>query len=144
MNLLARTGMSDCKPATTPIDPSVILLKADEKAENPSEALQVTYRSVVGSLLHLVTGTRPDIAFAVSSLARFQENPTNQHWIAAKHLLRYLKGTPNLGITLGGDSLIFSGSSDSDWGGEFNTRIIDLSRYLNMASPVDDKRKSMN
>ena len=40
---------------------------------------QVVYQSTIGSLLYLSTGTRPDIAFAVSNAARFSSNPSKQH-----------------------------------------------------------------
>ena len=51
------------------------------------------YRELVGALDWLTLGTRPDIAFAMSSLARFGHNPGRVHWEAAKNVLRYLKGT---------------------------------------------------
>ncbi len=56
------------------------------------------YRSVIGSLLYLSTSTRPDISFAVSNVARFSANPTKRHWIGVKRILRYLIGTPDLGL----------------------------------------------
>ena len=42
---------------------------------------------------------RADIAFAVSYLARFQQHPSVEHWDAAKHVLRYLQTTKDIGIT---------------------------------------------
>ena len=44
------------------------------------------------------TGTRPDIAFAVSMVAKFSSKPTKQHWQGVKRILRYLKGTADLGL----------------------------------------------
>ena len=44
------------------------------------------YQSAVGKLLFLSTRTRPDIAFAVSTVAKFTSNPTEQHWKAVKHI----------------------------------------------------------
>ena len=43
--------------------------------------------------------TRPDICYAVELLARFSANPGQVHWIAAKRILRYLRGTMNLALT---------------------------------------------
>jgi hypothetical protein len=54
---------------------------------------------MVGSLMYLVSWTRPDIAFAVSQCARHMSNPGPSHVIAAKRILRYLKGTQDLGLT---------------------------------------------
>ncbi len=51
----------------------------------------VTYRSVVGSLMFAMVCTRSDIAFAVVQLARFMLNPGPAHWTAAKRVLRYLQ-----------------------------------------------------
>ena len=56
------------------------------------------YLTAVGSLTYLTTHTRPDIAFATSILARHSESPTMRHRNGVKHLLRYLKGTSNLGV----------------------------------------------
>jgi len=52
--------------------------------------------------MYLATMTRPDISFAVISLSRFMAAPRLSHWRALLHLLRYLAGTPNLGITFTG------------------------------------------
>jgi hypothetical protein len=54
---------------------------------------QRSYRELVGAIAWLAPGTRPDIAFTASSLARFGHNPGRAHWEAAKRVLRYLKGT---------------------------------------------------
>ena len=48
-------------------------------------------------LLYLSTNTRPDIAFAVSQVARFTHNPKLSHGIAVKMIIRYLKGTMTKG-----------------------------------------------
>ncbi|KAJ3551450.1 hypothetical protein NP233_g13080 [Leucocoprinus birnbaumii] len=49
----------------------------------------------MGSLQYLATITRPDIAYVVSYLGRFNYNPHPEHWTPVKHLLQYLKGTRN-------------------------------------------------
>jgi ribosomal protein L24E len=69
----------------------------------------------------LSTKTRPDIAFATSNVSRFCNNPTKQHWTAVKRILRYLKGTPSLGLLyVKNDSKNVVGYSDADWGGDQN------------------------
>jgi histone deacetylase 1/2 len=62
------------------------------------------YREAIGSLTYLATRTRPDIARAVSAVAQFSENPTTEHVTMVKMIIRYLKGTPNHGITLHKDA----------------------------------------
>ncbi|SCZ95571.1 BZ3500_MvSof-1268-A1-R1_C052g00213 [Microbotryum saponariae] len=58
-----------------------------------TERIRSWYLQAIGSLLYISLGTRPDIAFAVSYLARFANNPGRRHWIAVKHILRYLRAT---------------------------------------------------
>ena len=48
--------------------------------------------------MYLANGTRPDIAFAVNLLARFSSAPTKRHWSGVKRILRYLRGTIDLGL----------------------------------------------
>ena len=45
-----------------------------------------------------MTASRPDIVFTTFFCARFQANPKQSHFTAVKRILRYLKGTPNLGL----------------------------------------------
>lgn len=60
------------------------------------------YQALVGSLLYLSANTRPNISHACGILSRFMSCPTDQHWEAAKHVLRYLKGTKHLGLCFAG------------------------------------------
>ena len=52
---------------------------------------------MIGSLMYLMN-TRPDICFAVNTLIQFLTDPRNVHFIAAKHILRYLRGTFDYGL----------------------------------------------
>ena len=122
LNVLERFGMSDCKPVSTPIDPGAAL-SSDMCPKNDAEAAEmrtVPYLVAVGSLMYLATTTRPDIAFAVGVLGRFNHNPGPRHWLAAKHLMRYLKGTMDYKLVYGPDedgSELFTTYTDSDLGG---------------------------
>ena len=116
--LLTKMGMSDCKPVKTPVDSGSRLVKALED----EEALdQQSYQSVVGSLMYLATCTRPDIAYAVGMLARFSSKPNQSHWTAVKRVLRYLKGTIDIGILYRGDAGVL-GYSDADYAGDADDR----------------------
>ncbi|XP_057770881.1 uncharacterized mitochondrial protein AtMg00810-like [Salvia miltiorrhiza] len=63
-----------------------------EKSVSPTK-----YREIIGSLIYL-TASRPDIAFAVGVCARYQSDPKEAHIDATKRMLRYIKGTPNIGL----------------------------------------------
>ena len=68
---------------------------ASEEEEKVDKA---EYLTAVGALLYLATFTRLDISFAVSTLGRHSQKPTVRHWAGDKHLLRYLRGTEDLGL----------------------------------------------
>ena len=119
-NLLRKHGMQDSKPTGTPTDVNSKLQPAAIQAD-PFK--QTEYRSAVGSLMYLAVSTRPDIAFAVNNLARFNSNPQKEHWTALKRVLRYLKGTLNHGILYKQDGLDKCvGYSDADWAGDISDR----------------------
>lgn len=91
--VLERFAMLDCHPISVPADPSSNLAKFEGKLDE-----KFPYRELVGSLMYLAVGTRPDIAYIVSKLSQFLEHPSVEHWNAAKRVLKYLKGTVNYGI----------------------------------------------
>jgi hypothetical protein len=102
---------------------------------------QRAYRSCLGAILFVNNSTRPDITFATNRLGRFASNPGEEHFKEMKHLLRYLKGTSELGLTYHKDHqpdfyiqsnsikvgehfdlLRPIGFSDSDWATDQTTR----------------------
>ncbi|XP_019189498.1 PREDICTED: uncharacterized protein LOC109183925 [Ipomoea nil] len=87
--------MDGAKPVSTPMSKDVVLPTAGSV-----EVLDVTqFRKLVG-LLQYLSITCPDIAYAVNRLSQFMHAPGAVHWQAAKHLLRYLKGTCHYGLVL--------------------------------------------
>jgi len=86
--LLERGGMADCKPCATPMEERLKLSKHSTAAKVDA----TRYRSIVGGLRYL-THTRTDVAFAVGYVSRFMEDPREDHWMAVKRLLRYVKGS---------------------------------------------------
>jgi hypothetical protein len=80
------------------------------------------FQEVMGSLLYLAINTRPDIAYAVSVLCRFNNNPTFSACRGAVRLLYYIRRTLDYGIQYSGDQLYPEGWSDSDFGGDLDTR----------------------
>ena len=90
VDALRRFGMMDCKSMTTPMVSNLKKLHETSSSTNPVDSMM--YRQLIGSLLYLVH-TRPNICFAVSALSQFMTDPRHVHWIAAKHVLKYLRGT---------------------------------------------------
>jgi hypothetical protein len=119
-NLLEQFNMTDCKPTSPPVAPGTKLNKSQE-GEIDHEALNFPYREAVGSLLWLARTSRPDILYAVIEVSKFCANPNLVHVTAVKRILRYLKGTKSLGITLhqgNGSDLSFKVYVDADHAGE--------------------------
>ena len=60
-----------------------------------------TYQSAIGSLIYLMLGSRPDLAFSINKLAQYSANPTHRHWKGIKRILRFVKATINAKLILG-------------------------------------------
>ncbi|KAJ8770389.1 hypothetical protein K2173_015003 [Erythroxylum novogranatense] len=117
-DLLKRFNMANCEVVATPMNVNKKLQREDGTEKNNS----TLFRSLVGGLNYL-THTRPNIAFSVSVVPRFMHNPTKQHFIATKRILRYIAGTLNFGIwycKVPNFSLI--GFTDNDWVGCLDDR----------------------
>src|SRR5205085_11876331 len=106
--------MQDCNPISIPLDTSVKLTKATD-AEPLADSKE--YASIVGGLIFAACVTQPDIMCAVGQLSQFLNNPTSRHLLAAKRILRYLKGTLNLGIRYGHPATPIVRFSDAGWTG---------------------------
>lgn len=80
------------------------------------------YRSTVGALQY-ATITRPKISFVVNKVCQFMSPPLNDHWVAVKRILRYLKGTINYGLHLTSTSTLhLTGFYDADWASDIDDR----------------------
>ena len=106
---------------STPSTPDSKLVK---KTTDDEEVDQKKYQAAVGSLLYLSTQTRPYIAFAVGNVARFCSESTQVYFSAVKRIMRYLKGTHDLGLLYCKHSTALAciGYSDADWGGSLDDR----------------------
>ncbi|SGY77719.1 BQ5605_C005g03707 [Microbotryum silenes-dioicae] len=124
MDVLARFHFdTTTRGATVPMTPGLSLTAVPGQG---TERIRSWYLQAIGSLLYISLGTRPDIAFAVSYLSRFANNPGRRHWVAVKHVLRYLRATYR-------DELLYAcgptkitgvvGYSDANWGACVDTSI---------------------
>ncbi|CAM8954016.1 unnamed protein product [Rhodiola kirilowii] len=115
LDLLHRAKMENCRPTTTPISTTEKLTKNSGQLLDGNDVLK--YRSMVGGLLYL-TLTRPDISFAVNKVCQFLSKPTSEHWEAVKRIMRYIKGTANMGLKFQYSSRTrLSIFTDADWAG---------------------------
>jgi hypothetical protein len=118
VEILKRFDMLECKAMNTPMETKLKLL-----VDTSSELVDATlYRQIIGSLMYL-TNTRPDICFVVNTLSQYLVEPRHVHLVAAKHVMRYLKGTLDFGLCYTGDhDFRLIGYTDSDWAGSVSDR----------------------
>jgi hypothetical protein len=115
---LKRFDMLECKAMNTPMDTNLKLL-----VDTSSELFDATlYRHIIGSLIYLAN-IRLDICFVVNTLSQYLVEPRRVHLVAAKHVIRYLKGTLDYGLCYTGDhDFRLYGYTDSDWAGSASDR----------------------
>jgi hypothetical protein len=123
-SILEQFGMSECNPILRPMEENQKLstsmsLDTDERR---AEMKAYPYRELIGKLLYLAVATRPGIAYTIGVLCQFVENPSMQHWFAAKRVLQYLKGTVNMKLMYLRRSSpdLFTTYSDADLSGNPN------------------------
>ena len=121
--VLKRFHMIDCNPVSTPADPHVHLsIQSDDSECNAP--ISVPYKEAVGCLMFASLFTRPDISYAVHTVAKYAECPRQMHWTAIKRIFRYLKGTADYGLLYKQCACapVLTGYCDSDYGGDIDTR----------------------
>jgi hypothetical protein len=121
MDILQRAGMSKCKAISTPLSSSEKLCAQGGDALGLADA--TAYRSVVGGLQYF-TLTRPDLAFSVNKVCQYLHAPDTLHYTAVKRILRYVKGTIDLGLRITrSSSMVISGFADADWASCLDDRL---------------------
>ena len=114
-NILKKFNLTEANCVSTPIDVNWDANIYDEKA------CKSPYREAVGCLMFLQTVSRPDISFAVNIASRGLEKPSEAHWMLVKRIIRYLKGTIDLGLLYCKDG-DFETYCDADYAGDKETR----------------------
>jgi hypothetical protein len=130
--IIVKFGQAEAKTVAKPADVNVKLIKEDRDGK-PVDPTQ--YQSIIGSLLHLAVATRPDIAYAMGVLSKFCAKPLEAQLTPAKRVLRYLKGTENLGLKYDGSTnKSLTVYSDANWAGDLHDRHSTGGNALIMAS----------
>lgn len=111
--VIDRFGLGSARGQPTPMDCGIDLTA-------PSEPCTQPYREAIGSLMYLMVGSRPDLAYCVGVLAKHVQNPTKVHWDALMRVLRYVIHTKELGLVYGGTgaSMVPLVYTDADWAGD--------------------------
>ena len=130
-SIVRQFGMEHCNPAKTPCFNERLTHDMCPKTDIERDTVaSLPFRAIVGKCMYLATCTRPDIAYAVRELTRFMSNYGRKHFDAAKHLLRYLKGTCHRGIIYGdlNNSIPTTPTlhcfADADWGAADNRKSV--------------------
>lgn len=116
--ILRKFDFENCKTVSTPIDP-----KLNVNVINNGNITNKPYRELIGCLMFLMLGSRPDICFALNYFSRYQDTATDEMWKYLTRILRYLRATVNMGLEFRrGDRQELICFVDADWGGDTKDR----------------------
>jgi hypothetical protein len=118
-DVVGRFGMAEARGISAPIARETRLSRGEEAGEVTDRP----YAEVVGSLMYLMTCTRPDLPnHPLGALSRFVSAPRRGHWEAAVKVLRYVVWALDLGLKFGGNSWDVVGHCYADYAGDLDTR----------------------
>ena len=115
-SILCHYNFDDLKPLSIPMDPSIQLFSDQSPTTTAEHAIMCDkpYCKAVGALNWAALTTRPDITFAVATIARFTAKPSIVHWEAVKQIYRYLASMCDLWMTYGETRRVLEGYADVD------------------------------
>lgn len=118
--LIKRFRMEDSKCSLIPIEPKLYI----EVCKNVEDVTSKPYRELLGCIMYLMLGSRPDICFALNVFSRLQDKASDYAWNNLKRVVRYLKGTQRFGLEYIREENNFQLECfvDSDWGGDQSDR----------------------
>lgn len=121
--IVAEYGLTDARVSSTPSG-SPDLLEPVSARDDGKPADADRYRRLIGQLMYLMRGSRPDVCFVVTRLSRYVAQPAERHWKCALQVVRYLKGTREFGTTYSGSHTgqKLEGYVDSDYAGDRTDR----------------------
>ena len=91
--ILAKFSMQDSKKGFVPFRVGISLSSYQSpKTHTEIERIRgISYVSAVEILMYAMLCTRPDIYFIVGMVSKYQSDPGEEHWIAIKHIFKYLR-----------------------------------------------------
>lgn len=111
-------NLENTKLYNTPMEVN-LQLEPDQEIDK-----RIKYRNLIGELLYISTGTRPDIAYSVNYLSRYQTCYNETHYKYALRVLKYLYRTKDLKLTYtkNTETEVMDCMVDADWAGDCNDR----------------------
>lgn len=118
-DMLKRFKMDDCKPISTPMENRLKLHHGEEKNRTTQP-----YRELIGCLTYAAMTTRPDLAASVNFFSQYQSCPTDLHWAYLKRILRYVKGSLDVGLVYqrNPNAVAVEVYCDADWANDVADR----------------------
>lgn len=117
--VLSKFNMVNCRVSELPMQPKLQLTVQSEINND-----KLPYRELVGCLMYMMLGTRPDLSFCVTYFSQFQNGYSNEHWNHLKNVLRYLKTTEQYGLkfTKSNSNIHITSYVDSDFANNISDR----------------------
>ena len=122
LKILEKFQMLDCNPKYVPCDLNVSNIDFDGTSDELADTR--LYREIVGSLVYLMTCTRPDLCYVVTVLSQHLAAPKVSHFNLAKYVLRYLRGSVSHGLSFSKGPLNIVGFTDASWASTGDRRSI--------------------
>lgn len=88
--ILEKFNFTECKTQNIPLQPKLYL-----NTENCNSNVNLPYRELIGSLMYIMLGSRPDLCYAITYFSQYQNCYSEEHWTHLKNVLRYVKLTEN-------------------------------------------------
>jgi len=118
--IVKRFGLENCKPTRTPLPTGYIPTAATKEC---TAEMRSYFQQIIGSLLYLALGTRPDITYQVILMSQFCANPNEEHVQKALYIIRYVNTTLSTKIVYNGNNKEgFLAFADADWAADKITR----------------------
>ncbi|KAK2357253.1 secreted RxLR effector protein [Trifolium repens] len=115
--ILKRYNMENSKRGYLPVGMGVSLSRENcpKTLEERERMSRVPYASAVGAIMYTMTCTRPDVAYALGVISRYQANPGEEHWKVVKTILKYLRRTKDQFLIYGDSELSLKGYTDASF-----------------------------
>ncbi|KAE8710943.1 GRAS family transcription factor family protein [Hibiscus syriacus] len=120
--VLKRFSMEESKKGFLPMRHGISLSK-EMCPSTPQEREQmnkISYASAIGSIMYAMICTRPDVSYALSMMSRYEANPGENHWVAVKNILKYLRRTKGKFLVYGWEEELCIKGGESNKGGSRN------------------------